>query len=245
MLTPSGHHLTRLAEYIGHAIVTGEYVGGNTPTETEISKRFGTSRSVTREALKMLTAKGLISSRPRHGTVVAPQAEWNLLDPDVLRWLLERKFSLRLLAEFTEVRLGIEPVAAALAARNADEAGLEEILEGLRRMKNAANGENNALSADIAFHVAILNATKNPFYRELHELVNTALHISFRFTNRIKGHTASIRSHEEVATAIIDRDADKAANAMRALILDVLEMIRAATPPCELGIGQPDQKGDT
>jgi DNA-binding FadR family transcriptional regulator len=69
--------------------------------------------------------------------VVEPEAEWNLLDPDVLRWLLERKFSLRLLAEFTEMRLGIEPAAAALAARNADEAGLEGIRKGLR-MKAAA-----------------------------------------------------------------------------------------------------------
>jgi len=222
-----------LVETLGQAIVVGDYAALGQLTEAELSKRFGASRTVTREAVKMLTAKGLVSARPRHGTVVEPETGWNLLDPDVLRWLLERKFSLRLLAEFTEMRLGIEPAAAALAARNADEAGLEEIRKGLRRMKAAAQGEDDALSADIAFHIAILNATKNPFYRELHELVNTALRISIRFTNRIKGRTASIPSHEDVAEAIIARDADRASVAMRLIIVDVLELIRAAWPKTE------------
>lgn len=234
MRTQPGLSLTYgLVEQLGQAIVTGEYAAVGFPTEGELSKQFGASRTVTREAVKMLTAKGLLSARPRHGTVVEPEAEWNMLDPDVLRWLLERKFSLRLLAEFTEMRLGIEPAAAALAARNADEAGLEEIRKGLRRMKAAADGEDDPLSADIAFHVAILDATKNPFYRELHELVNTALRISIRFTNRIKGRTASIPSHEDVAEAIIARDADKASAAMREIIVDVLELIRAASPATE------------
>ncbi|PIB93861.1 FadR/GntR family transcriptional regulator [Caulobacter sp. FWC2] len=230
MRTQPGTSLTySLVEALGQAIVTGEFVAAGFPTEAEVSKRFGASRTVTREAVKMLTAKGLLSARPRHGTVVEPEAEWNMLDPDVLRWLLERKFSLRLLTEFTEMRLGLEPAAAALAARNADEAGLEEIRRGLRRMKAAARGEDDALAADIAFHIAILSATQNPFYRELHELVNTALRISIRFTNRIKGRTASIPSHEDVAEAIIARDADKASAAMREIILDVLELVRSAS----------------
>jgi DNA-binding FadR family transcriptional regulator len=100
-------------------------------------------------------------------------------------------------------------------------------------MKAAAGGEDDPLSADIAFHVAILNATKNPFYRDLHELVNTALRISIRFTNRIKGRTASIPSHEDVATAIIARDAVAAQSAMQVIIVDVLELIRAASPDTE------------
>ncbi len=218
-----------LVESLGQAIVTGDYVETGFPNEGELSKRFGASRTVTREAVKMLTAKGLLSARPRHGTVVEPEAEWNLLDPDVLRWLLERKFSLRLLAEFTEMRLGIEPAAAALAARNADEAGLDGIRKAMARMKAAAEGEDDPLSSDIAFHIAILNATKNPFYRDLHELVNTALRISIRFTNRIKGHTASIPSHDDVATAILARDAEAAQKAMQIIIVDVLELIRAAS----------------
>ena len=231
---PRGVSLTYgLVESLGHGIITGEYAEAGFPTEGALALRFGASRTVTREAVKMLTAKGLLSARPRHGTVVEPENAWNLLDPDVLRWLLERKFSLRLLAEFTEMRLGIEPAAAALAARNADEAGLDGIRKALERMKAAAEGEDDPLSADIAFHVAILNATKNPFYRDLYELVNTALRISIRFTNRIKGRTASIPSHEDVATAIIARDAVAAQSAMQVIIVDVLELIRAASPSTE------------
>jgi DNA-binding FadR family transcriptional regulator len=113
-----------LVESLGQAIVTGEYVEVGFPTEGELSKQFGASRTVTREAVKMLTAKGLLSARPRHGTVVEPENEWNLLDPDVLRWMLERKFSLRLLAEFTEMRLGIEPAAAAWPPATPTRSGL-------------------------------------------------------------------------------------------------------------------------
>lgn len=86
MRTQPGLSLTYgLVEQLGQAIVTGEYAKGGFPTEGKLSKQFGASRTVTREAVKMLTAKGLLSARPRHGTVVEPEAEWNMLDPDVLR----------------------------------------------------------------------------------------------------------------------------------------------------------------
>jgi DNA-binding FadR family transcriptional regulator len=223
-----------LADQLGQAIVARDYAEAVFPNEGELSRQFGASRCVTREAVKMLTAKGLLSARPRHGTIIQPETEWNMLDPDVLRWLLERKFSLRLLADFTEMRLGIEPAAAAIAARNADEQGLNAIRKGLDRMKAAALGEDDPLSADIAFHVAILDATNNPFYRELGGLVNTALRISIRFTNRIKGRTASIPSHEIVADAIIARDAQKASTAMHDMIVGVLDLIREASGESEI-----------
>ena len=81
----------RVVEALGQAIVTGTWdAAGAFPIEAELCARFGVSRSVVREAVKMLTAKGLLSARPRRGTVVEPEPHWNLLDPDVLRWLLER-----------------------------------------------------------------------------------------------------------------------------------------------------------
>src|SRR4051812_30587728 len=136
MRTPPKTSVTYgLLESLGHAIVTREYEGRSFPTEAELSERYRASRSVTREAVKMLTAKGLLSARPRHGTVIEPESEWNLLDPDVLRWLLERKFSMALLAQFTEMRLGIEPTAAALAATRADAAAVEKIRHALERMR--------------------------------------------------------------------------------------------------------------
>jgi DNA-binding FadR family transcriptional regulator len=136
MRTLHGRNLTySMVEALGQAIVTGAYDAKPFPTEAQLAKQFGASRSVTREAVKMLTAKGLLRARQRQGTSVEPEAYRNLLDPEVLRWLLERKFSLKLLSEFTEVRLAIEPMAAALAARNGDRAALSELQHGIGRMR--------------------------------------------------------------------------------------------------------------
>src|SRR5215468_11779352 len=97
---------SRIVRELGIRIVTGEYSKGRPfPTESELCAELGASRSVLREAVKMVTAKGLLRARPRHGTQVQPEANWNLLDPDVLKWMLERKFSLPLLIQFTQVRL--------------------------------------------------------------------------------------------------------------------------------------------
>jgi DNA-binding FadR family transcriptional regulator len=231
MRTPRGRNLTySMVESLGQSIVTGEYDSRPFPTEAELARQFGASRSVTREAVKMLTAKGLLRARQRQGTSVEPEAYWNLLDPEVLRWLLERKFSLKLLSDFTEVRLAIEPMAAALAAKNADRVTLSELQHGIDRMHAAAKGEDDPLAADIAFHAAVLNATNNPFYAQLRGLVNTALRISIRYTNRIKGRTASVPAHEKVFDAIVARDAKAASDAMRAIIVEVQKLIESGVP---------------
>jgi DNA-binding transcriptional MocR family regulator len=83
-----------IVEKLGQDIVTGAYGPQNPfPIEAELCKRLGASRSVLREAIKMLTTKGLLKARPRQGTLEEPEDNWNPLDPDVLRWLLEQNFS--------------------------------------------------------------------------------------------------------------------------------------------------------
>ena len=224
-----GRNLTYgLLDNLGRAIVTGRYESEPFPTEAELARQHGVSRSVTREAVKMLTAKGLLSARPRQGTVVRPTSTWNLFDTDVLHWLLERQFSVELLKQFNQLRVAIEPEAAALAARFATEADLERISEGLDRMEAAENGHDDTLEADIAFHVAILRGSGNPFYAQFRDVVSTALRTSIRFTNRIKGRSASVADHAAVRDAIRDRDPEAARAAMRALIGDVLELIDEA-----------------
>ncbi|WP_439571883.1 FadR/GntR family transcriptional regulator [Sphingomonas sp.] len=224
-----GRNLTYgLLDNLGRAIVTGRFEKEPFPTEAELAKQHGVSRSVTREAVKMLTAKGLLSARPRQGTVVQPTTSWNLFDTDVLRWLLERQFSVDLLKQFNQLRVAIEPEAAALAARFGDEAELLRISEGLERMEAAEQGLDDTLDADIAFHVAILRASSNPFYVQFRDVVTTALRTSIRFTNRIKGRTASVADHAAVRDAIVARDPDAARTAMRDLIGDVLELIDEA-----------------
>lgn len=214
-----------MLDTLGKAIVVGRYDQRPFPTEAEIARAHGVSRSVTREAVKMLTAKGLVSAKPRQGTQVQPFMAWNLFDPDVLRWLLERKFSVELLWHFTQLRRAIEPEAAALAARFHDEATLTAIWSNLARMEAAERGEEDPLEADIAFHLAILNASKNPFYAQFRNVVSTALTTSIRFTNKIKGHTANIAEHAAVADAIAARDADRARAALAHLIENVLELM--------------------
>ncbi|WP_206433067.1 FCD domain-containing protein [Sphingomonas sp. S-NIH.Pt15_0812] len=223
---PLGRNLTYgMLDNLGRAIVTGHYEQRSFPTEAELARQHGVSRSVTREAVKMLTAKGLLSARPRQGTVIQPSCNWNLFDTDVLRWLLERKFSIELLVHFNQLRVAIEPEAAALAAGFAGPGDLRDIAAGLERMRAAEAGEDDPLDADIAFHVAILRASKNPFYAQFRDVVATALRTSIRFTNRIKGRTANIADHEAVAEAIATGDAAAARAAMHRLIQDVLTLI--------------------
>ncbi|PCD03111.1 FadR family transcriptional regulator [Sphingomonas spermidinifaciens] len=224
-----GRNLTfGLLEVLGRAIVTGEYRDKPFPIEADIVKRHGVSRSVTREAVKMLAAKGLLAARPKQGTFLRPEEAWNLFDTDVLRWLLERRSSLTLLRRFSELRIAVEPAAAALAARHATEEQMAAITAGLDRMRSAEIGDDDALEADIAFHVAVLRASNNPFFAQFRDVVATALRTSIRFTNRLAGRTASIADHAAVADAILARDGGAAHAAMELLIAKVLDLIVAS-----------------
>lgn len=226
---PMGRNLTfGMLDTLGRAIVTGAYDGLRFPTEAELAEQHEVSRSVTREAVKMLTAKGLLTARPRKGTTVQPSSCWNLFDTDVLRWLLERKFSLQLLRQFSELRIAIEPAAAALAARSGSAAAVAAIQAGYDRMEAAETGADDALDSDIAFHIAILNASANPFFMQFRDMVETALRTSIRFTNRFKGRTASLPAHHAVLSAITDRDPERARAAMASIIDDVMVLVADA-----------------
>lgn len=221
-----GRNLTfGLLDVLGRSIVKGDYQDRSFPTEAELAKQHGVSRSVTREAVKMLGAKGLLGARPKQGTYVLTEARWNLFDADVLRWLLDRKLSIGLLRQFNELRVAVEPQAAALAAERAAPAQVAAITAGLARMRDAERGADDVLDADISFHVAILQASGNPFFAQFRDVVATALRTSIRFTNHIAGRTASIEDHAAVYGAIVAGTPDEAAAAMRKLIDDVLIVI--------------------
>jgi DNA-binding FadR family transcriptional regulator len=224
-----GQNLTySIANHIGIAIVTGVYSADNPiPIEAELCKQYDASRPVLREAVKMLTAKGLLGARPRRGTWVQPEDRWNLLDPDVLGWLLERKFSPALLIEFTQMRLAVEPGAAMLAARVAGPEEKAAVSRALERMQAADRGDDDPLESDIAFHVAVLRASRNRFYAQLTGFTSTALRFSIRMTNRYKGvRLASVADHKKVADAIIAGKPGVAGEAMRSLIQEALEIMQ-------------------
>ncbi len=167
--------------------------GKSLPIEAELGKKFGASRTVMREAVKILSTKGLIGQRPRVGTYVHPEEKWDLLDAEVLTWILDRHFSHSLVREFLEVRIGIEPAAAALAAANATDADKELLKSRLDKMKGAINGHFDPVAADIAFHATILEISHNRFYHQLTPIIETALRFSIRLTNKAKGALADYR----------------------------------------------------
>jgi DNA-binding FadR family transcriptional regulator len=223
-----GYLIYSVVDQLGRDIVVGEY-GEASPFrgEAELAAKIGVGRSVLREAVKMLGAKGLLTGRPRRGTWVQPEEQWNLLDPDVLRWLLERTFSLQRLMQFTEVRLAVEPIAAALAAGNPDPAALQSIENAIRRMEAAESGDDDPLESDIAFHVSILRASGNPFFLTLQDLVSSALKTSIRLTNQMKGvPLADVALHRGVFDAIEARNATLARSRMEALIMSAVDLIK-------------------
>ena len=231
MARTDGQNLTyKIVQALGSAIVSGTYTAKNPfPIEADLCNQYGTSRSILREAVKMLTAKGLLSARPRQGTWVQPEENWNLFDPDVLRWLLKRKISFSLLREFAQVRLAVEPKAAALAAETATPELKIGVRTAIEQMAQADKDDEDLLPSDIAFHVALLRASGNRFFAQLSSVTETALCFSIRMQNRYKGvRRASVPDHKRISDAILAGDAAGAEEATRALILEALELINKA-----------------
>jgi len=176
----------QVVQELGKQIMQGSYqVGGSLPSEADLCTEFNISRTATREAVKMLTAKGLISSRPRQGIKVVDSKHWNLFDVDVLNWILLGKPDLYLLRHFLQLRLAIEPEAAFLAAQYAQDSDITAIENALVRMKDATNGQDDTHEADIEFHQSVLSASNNPFFIQLKNFITTALKVNIRFTNRM------------------------------------------------------------
>lgn len=216
-----GQLTLRIIEDMGSAIVSGEYPPGEIlPVEADLCQKYQASRSVLREAVKILSAKGLVTARRRKGTSITPQSSWDLLDADVLRWTLKGEFSLPLLVEFTDIRLGIEPQAAAGAADRGDPAALAAIRGAFNRMRAASRGDDDPLDSDIAFHLAILAASGNRFVNRLKHLIEAALLFSIRYTDD-QTRTADIKlaRHERVLLAIESGDPEAAATASRDLLI--------------------------
>lgn len=214
-----GHNLTfGLLHAIGGAIAAGDYDDKPFPAEAELAGRYGTSLSVTREAVKMLAAKGLLASRPRQGTQVRPVECWSLLDTDVLRWLLQRRHAADVLGQFDQLRIAIEPAAAEFAARFAWPRGVRRISECLERIALCERLREDPIEPQVAFHAAILQASRNPFYAQFQDAVGTALRISNRMRRRSGDPTPELAGYAAVCSAIADGDWEQARQAMHRVV---------------------------
>lgn len=212
-----GSNLTwSLLDLLGRAILRGSYDEIAFPTEADISRCHQVSRSVTREAMKMLAAKGLVQARPKQGTIARPIDDWNLFDRDVLRWLCEKPDNLARLRQLNELRVGMEPQAAALAAVGCSGEQLAAISSAFEQLQSARR-RSKVLDAEIIFHSTILLACNNPFFSHLRIIVISALKASSCQPNS-KLRCANILHQSSVHDAIKRRDADGARVAMTALL---------------------------
>lgn len=220
-----GHNLTLgLVDALGLGIVAGEFPHGVLPTEPELERRFAVSRSVVREAVKMLAAKGLVVTRPRQGTVIEPHAAWNLFDPLVLRWMVEGAPRPELLRQLCEFSMSVEPAGAALAAVSGsaeDHAGLVAACDRLFVVDRHSVARSGAV---IALHEAIVAASGNAFYLSLSGAVGAAHRVLARHDTSSRPADTGER-YRAVVRAIEMRASEQARQEMTALLELVLEPV--------------------
>lgn len=172
-----------LARRLGIAILSGEYAPGAAfGGEIEQSEAFGVSRTAYREAMRILTAKGLLESRPKAGTHVTLRRQWNLLDPEVLEWMFAGTPDKRFIHDLFELRGVIEPAAAELAAIRHDATDLARMDEGLAGMREHGLATAEGQAADQDFHAALIEATRN----EALVALATSVAAAVRWTTRFK-----------------------------------------------------------
>ena len=175
------------------------------------------SRTVVREAVKVLVAKGLIVSRPKTGTHVRERRYWHMLDPDVLAWRLEGAPDDDFYMTVLEMRRLIEPAVAALAATRASDEEVAELESAFARMSGTAGSDLDAyIEADVTFHDVILMGCHNELLTHLGSTLRGVFRASFTRTQGIAGQTLPL--HEAVLDGIRDGDTEAADASMRGLI---------------------------
>ena len=208
-----------VAQEIGRRIVSGDYPPGSIlPNEAEWSEMFGTSRSVVREAIKMLMSKNLLVSRTKVGSRVEPRENWNHLDRDVLTWVSQSPRREALMRSVQQLRHIIEPEAAALAAETRSDAEMAQISSACHDMGTAATLSQRT-RADRRFHQAILNATRNELLMPLGAMIDSSLDYLFTFVTREVNDLRYAQDlHEAIERAIRLQRPDAARKAVKALL---------------------------
>lgn len=208
---------------LGFAIVSGQYPQGSIlPPDTDLLDQFRVSRTVLREALKTLAAKGLIEARARIGTRVLPRNRWNLFDADVLAWHFELGPEVSFLQSLAEVRIGIEIEAAALAAERRTDEQARMLLDTVERME-AAETPKDFARHDLDFHKSVADASGNPFMASISALVEMALTAAFTISSPVNEPEAlsqTVMVHRNIAKAILEKRPDGARDAMRIAIAE-------------------------
>jgi DNA-binding FadR family transcriptional regulator len=218
-------------------IVRGDYPAGSVlPAEHALCATFSVSRTVVREAVKVLQEKGLVQIRQGSGTTVLPPTSWNLLDELVLAALIDADETLGVLDDLVVTRRLLESDMANVAARTADEDAVARLRELVDRMDGLLDDPGSYHELDRAFHDTVMRASGNRIARAVvrsleSQVINTASYMGR--TDRALC-AASNRGHRRICERIAARDPEGAAAAMFAHITEAWLVRRGAN-------GDPDR----
>lgn len=217
----------QVVQELGRQIIAGEWAAGQyLPREEDLAERLDVSRTALREAMKVLSAKGLIESRQRSGTRVREEIHWNQLDADVLAWRCESMPTESFIEKLVEMRELIEPAAAAAAARRRSDEQLLAIETAYEGMA-AADDLDAWAEADLAFHHAVLAATNNELMASLFSVIETALGTYFVLSARnSENFKNALPQHYKVYDAIRRHHPEVARQAMMKMVADSRSNIR-------------------
>ncbi|TFC69292.1 FadR family transcriptional regulator [Cryobacterium sp. TMS1-20-1] len=224
----------RVLQDLGLALCSQDLAAGTVMKIEDIERQYGVSRSVIREAVRVLESMGLVASRRRVGVLVLPPSEWNLYDPQVIRWRLSSPAQIAQLRSLTELRMAIEPEAARLAALRSPLANASDLM-GLAGQLWAAGGagdQERFLAIDIRFHQLVLASSGNEMFAKLDSLISEVLigrtHHGMMPT---RPHEDALQLHVDVASAIQRGAPDIAQSSMLGIMqrtMDEMSTIWAA-----------------
>jgi DNA-binding FadR family transcriptional regulator len=211
---------TRILGHLGEAIVSGHYPAGSAlPPEPALGEEFDVSRTVVREVVKSLVAKGLVSTGPKVGTKVQAPEHWNWFDPDVVSWQSLAGLSRDFLRDLQELRGLVEPAAARLAAERASAQDRVALQAAYAGMKEAIDKGGDYVGPDLAFHQALLNASGNRMLLQMGKALAALLRTSFELSSgRAAAQADSLPRHKAVLDAVMARQPQKAERACLRLI---------------------------
>ncbi|QJT83369.1 FadR/GntR family transcriptional regulator [Kosakonia sp. MUSA4] len=208
-----------LAEKLAQQILKGEYAPGSIlPGEMELGEKFGVSRTAVREAVKTLTAKGMVLPRPRIGTRVMPRDNWNFLDKELLFWWMHEDNFKEIIQHFLIMRSSLEPQACLLAATLASaeqKAYLNTLMEEMVSLKKDFNRER-WIEVDMAWHEHIYAMSDNPFLISFSSLFHSIYHTYF--TSITQNEVIKLDLHQAIVDAIQESDGESAFRASQLLL---------------------------
>jgi DNA-binding FadR family transcriptional regulator len=204
---------------LGRRIVRGDFKPGEVLDLAELEREFQSSRPAIREALRVLTAKGLVDARPKRGTFVRPLNEWSLLDADLLRWRVEALPDDAFLVDLAELRGIVEPAAARLAAARRSEEHLEIMTAAVAVMHRGTRiGDQDAVDADLIFHRTLLAAAGNALLGQMGFVIEAGLRVRDALVHAHAGWNDASAWHQYVLDAVVSENPDRAESAMHDLL---------------------------